>query len=100
MLDEHLTPRHAALIGFNLFDHILDASAVPIGPRGTQVLPVVLVLLSFDGKLGRVEGSLEHPLPFSRLKRVIKQIYLAKLVEIVNDLPFLQGLDWNYDLLC
>ena len=64
MLDEHLTPRHAALIGFNLFDHILDASAVPIGPRVTQVLPVELVLLSFDGKLGRVEGSLEHPLPF------------------------------------
>jgi len=68
MLDEHLAPRHAALICFNLFDHILDARAVPFGPRGPQILPVVLVLLSFYGKLGWVEGSLEHPLPFSRLK--------------------------------
>jgi hypothetical protein len=70
MLDEHLAPRHAALIGFDLFDHVLDSSAVPLGPRGPQVLPVVFVLLSFDGKLGWVEGSLEHPLPFSRLKQL------------------------------
>ena len=70
MLDEHLPPRHAALIGFDLFDHVLDARAISIGPRGPQVLPVVLVLLSFDGKLGWVEGSLEHPLPFSRLKQL------------------------------
>ena len=65
MLDEHLPLRQAALIGLNLFDHILDALAIPITARIPEILP--LVLLSLNGKLCWVKGSLKHPLPFSGL---------------------------------
>jgi hypothetical protein len=67
MFDEHLPPWQAALIGLNLFYHILDALAIPFSARSPQILPVVLVLLSFDGKLCWVKGSLKHSLPFSGL---------------------------------
>ena len=79
MLEKHLPPRHAALVGLNLFDHLLDALAVPFGPRGAQILPMVLVLLPFYGKLCWVKGSLEHPLPFPGLKWVRKQARLPRV---------------------